>query len=250
MQPAAPPDLNSQPSSSTTLASPRRARGRPSAEQAAELREDFLAAALQSFLERGYAATSIEAVARDAGVAKITIYRRYENKEALFHEVVHRAVQNARASMQATLVRDDGDVRSALLALVERMYLSATDSATLALLRLVIAEAVRFPQLAKALYAENRYVLAPVVAYLADAHRSGRLHVPSPELAAVQLSTLAFGGVRFFISKPLAGAAERRAWAEGIVDLVMRGWALDAAPHAASHAGLDLPSVEDGAQSV
>ena len=214
MQPAAPPDLTLSPLSTSTL-SPRRARGRPSAEQAAELREDFLAAALQSFLDRGYAATSIEAVARDAGVAKITIYRRYENKEALFHEVVHRAVQNARASMQATLVRDDADVRSALLELVERMYLSATDPATLALLRLVIAEAVRFP-----------------------------------ELAAVQLSTLAFGGVRFFISKPLAGAAERRAWAEGIVDLVMRGWAPDAATHAASDASSGTPAIESGAQSV
>ena len=38
------------------------------------------------------------------------------------------------------------------------------------------------------------------------------------------LSTLAFGGVRFFISKPLAGSTERRLWAEGIVDLVLHGW--------------------------
>ncbi|MDP9898462.1 TetR/AcrR family transcriptional regulator [Variovorax ginsengisoli] len=237
MQPAAPPDL--------PLPSPRRARGRPNAEQAAELREALLSAALQSFLERGYAATSIEAVARDAGVAKITIYRQYENKEALFHEVVHRAVQNARATMQATLVRDNADVRSALLDLVERMYLSATEPATLALLRLVIAEAVRFPELAKSLYAENHYVLAPVVAYLAEAHRSGRLHVPSPELAAVQLSTLAFGGVRFFISKPLAGGAERRAWAEDIVDLMLRGWA-----PLANGTAFDRPGVGTGAQSV
>jgi hypothetical protein len=104
------------------------------------------------------------------------------------------------------------------------MYLSATEAQTLALLRLVIAEAVRFPELAKSLYAENSYVLAPVVEYLGEAHRSGTLHVPDPELAAVQLSTLAFGGVRFFISKPLAGPEERRAWAEGVVDLVLRGW--------------------------
>lgn len=203
----------------------RRSRGRPSLAQAAALREAFLASALKSFLAHGYAATSIEAVAREAGVAKITIYRQFANKEALFREVVHRAVSNARETMQATLVRRDADERQVLLDLVERMYLSATEPKTLALLRLVIAEAVRFPELAKALYAENSYVLAPVIAYLAEAHRSGRLHVPSPELAAVQLSTLAMGGVRFFISKPLAGPAERRAWAEGIVDFVLRGWA-------------------------
>ncbi len=92
-------------------------------------------------------------------------------------------------------------------------------------MRLVIAEAMRFPELAKSLYAENSYVLAPVIDYLAEANRTGKLRVPNAELAAVQLSTLAFGGVRFFISKPLAGPEERRAWAEDIVDLVMRGWA-------------------------
>ncbi|RZI96941.1 MAG: TetR/AcrR family transcriptional regulator [Variovorax sp.] len=203
----------------------RRPRGRPSAEQAAELRESFLAAALQSFLEKGYAATSIEAIARDAGVAKITIYRQYENKPALFNEVVHRAMGDARNTMQATVVQPGADVREVLLDLVERMYLGATQPKRLALLRLVIAEAVRFPELAKALYAEHSYVLAPVVEYLATAHREGRLHVPNAELSAVQFATLAFGGVRFFISKPLAGAAERRAWAEGVVDLVIHGWA-------------------------
>ena len=213
----------------------RRARGRPSPEQAAALREAFLSAALDSFLERGYSATSIEAIAREAGVAKITIYRQFDNKEALFREVAHRAVRTARETMQSTLVERGSDVRQVLLDLVERMYLSATEPKTLALLRLVIAEAVRFPELAKSLYAENSYVLAPVVEYLAEAHRAGKLHVPAPELAAVQLSTLAFGGVRFFISKPLAGSEERRAWAEGIVDFVLRGWmpAPPTAPEAA-----------------
>lgn len=208
-----------------TLDAKRRPRGRPSAEQAVELRESFLAAALHSFLDKGYAGTSIEAIARDAGVAKITIYRQFENKEALFREVVHRAVDNTRTTMQSTVVREGAGERELLLDLVERMYLGVTEPATLALLRLVIAEAVRFPELAKSLYAGNRYVLGPVIEYLAEAHRAGRLHVPSPELAAVQLSTLAFGGVRFFISKPLAGEAERKAWAEGIVDLVLCGWA-------------------------
>jgi hypothetical protein len=98
---------------------------------------------------------------------------------------------------------------------------------------------VRFPELAKSLYAENSYVLAPVVEYLAEANRAGTLHVPDAELAAVQLSTLAFGGVRFFISKPLAGHEERRAWAEGVVELVLRGWMPGSAEGAAPRGGPD-----------
>lgn len=203
----------------------RRPRGRPSAKQAVELRESFLTAALQSFLDKGYAATSIEAIARDAGVAKITIYRQYESKPALFYEVVHRAMGDARNTMHATVVKPDADVREVLLDVVERMYMGATEPQRLALLRLVIAEAVRFPELAKSLYAEHSYVIAPIVDYLAQAHRDGRLHVPNAELSAVQLATLAFGGVRFFISKPLAGEPARKAWAQSVVDLVLAGWA-------------------------
>lgn len=206
-------------------AAKRRPRGRPSIEQAVELRESFLAAALQSFLEKGYAATSIEAIARDSGVAKITIYRQFETKPALFYEVVHRAMGDARNTMQSTVVQPGADMRELLLDLVERIYLGATEPQRLALLRLVISEAVRFPELAKSLYAEHAYVIAPVIEFLATAHREGRLYVPNPELSAVQFGTLAFGGVRFFISKPLAGPAERRAWAEGVVDLVLHGWA-------------------------
>jgi len=211
----------------------RRARGRPSPQQAAALREAFLSAALDSFLENGYAGTSIEAIAREAGVAKITIYRQFDNKEALFREVAHRAVIDARASMQAVVVERSNDERQTLLDLVERMYLSATEPKTLALLRLMIAEATRFPELAKSAYIENSYVLAPVVAYLDEANRDGRLRVPSPELAALQLSTLAFGGVRFFLWRALAPGEELRAWAEGIVDLVLRGWAPDSKGDAA-----------------
>src|SRR4030095_3659858 len=128
----------------------RRSRGRPSPEQAAALRESFLTAALESFLDKGYAATSIEAIARDAGVAKITIYRQFENKEALFREVVHRAVSSARETTQspvrAPLFRPGSDARQVRVDLAARMSRSATEPQTLALLRLVIAEAVRFPE--------------------------------------------------------------------------------------------------------
>ncbi|WP_213955079.1 MULTISPECIES: TetR/AcrR family transcriptional regulator [unclassified Variovorax] len=203
----------------------RRARGRPSVVQAAELREAFLDAATQSFLEKGYAGTSIEAVARDAGVAKITIYRQFENKQALFHEVIHRAVEKARTDMHAALKGEQTNTEERLLELIEGMYLGATEPRTLGLLRLVIAEATRFPELAKLVYTENSWVLGPVVAYLEEAHRNGQLHVPNPELTAVQLSNLAFGGVRFFISRPLGGPVERREWAQGVLDLVLGGLA-------------------------
>lgn len=201
----------------------RRSRGRPSVVQAAQLREAFLEAATQSFLDKGYAATSIEAIAREAGVAKITIYRQFENKQALFSEVIHRSLEQARVGMHAALKGDTTDTEERLLELIEGMYLGASEPRTLGLLRLVIAEATRFPELSRMIYTENSKLLDPLVQYLAESHRLGKLHVPFPERTAVQVSTLAYGGVRFFISKPLAGPAERREWARGVLDLVLHG---------------------------
>ncbi|RZI72031.1 MAG: TetR/AcrR family transcriptional regulator [Variovorax sp.] len=201
----------------------RRSRGRPSVAQAAQLREAFLEAATQSFLDKGYAATSIEAIAREAGVAKITIYRQFENKQALFSEVIHRSLEQARIGMHEALKGDKTDTEERLLELIEGMYLGASEPRTLGLLRLVVAEATRFPELSKMVYTENSKVLDPLVQYLEESHRLGKLHVPFPERTAVQVSTLAFGGVRFFISKPLAGPAERREWAKGVLDLVLKG---------------------------
>ena len=201
----------------------RRSRGRPSVVQATELREAFLEAATQSFLDKGYASTSIEAIARDAGVAKITIYRQFENKHALFREVIHRSLDHARTSMHAALKGEKTDTEERLLELIEGIYLGASDPRTLGLLRLVIAEATRFPDLSRMVYTENSQLLDPLVHYLAEAHRAGTLHVPEPELTAVQLSTLAYGGVRFFIANPLASPTERRAWARGVLDLVLHG---------------------------
>jgi AcrR family transcriptional regulator len=212
----------------------RRSRGRPSLQQAIELRESFLAAALQSFLQKGYAATSIEAIAREAGVAKITIYRHFDNKEALFRAVVQRATIGVRETIQTTLVQGGQNERQVLIGLIERMYQAYTDPRWLTLLRLVIAETVRFPELGELFYAHNdQSLLSPVIAYLAEAHQAGTLRVPSPEFAAKQLSSLCFGGMRLFITKPLVDREERAVWVEGIADLVLQGWA--PRPEATAH---------------
>ena len=202
----------------------RRARGRPSAEEASELREAFLQTALRSFLDLGYAATSIEAIARDAGVAKITIYRQFSGKQGLFREVAHRAMERANRQMQQLMVSEGADTQEALRILVERMYLGLADPETRAMMRLVVGEAERFPELAASLYSYSRYVLAPVAELLARAHARGELHVPNAPVAAAQLAALTMGGLRFLISKPLANEAERRAWAESVLQLVLKGW--------------------------
>ena len=79
---------------------PRRGRPRPRppkapsnrASRAAERREAIVAAGLDEFIARGFAATRLDDVAKRAGVAKGTIYLHFNDKEALFQELIRTAI--------------------------------------------------------------------------------------------------------------------------------------------------------------
>ena len=84
----------------------RRRQGRPSgarARRAAERRDAILAAALEEFSARGFAAARLDDVAQRAGVAKGTIYLYFADKEALFQELIRAELSPWSArSMQAS----------------------------------------------------------------------------------------------------------------------------------------------------
>lgn len=65
--------------------------------------EVILAAAQELFLARGFRATTMEAVARAAGVAKPTLYARFPDKETLLRVIGERVVDDARATFAAAL---------------------------------------------------------------------------------------------------------------------------------------------------
>jgi TetR/AcrR family transcriptional regulator, mexJK operon transcriptional repressor len=67
----------------------RNRRGRPTAERAAAIDATIVAAALELFLECGYEAATMEAIAERARVSKGTLYARYPSKEPLFRAVLH-----------------------------------------------------------------------------------------------------------------------------------------------------------------
>jgi AcrR family transcriptional regulator len=68
--------------------------------QAAQTRQDILAAAHELFMERGYAGTPLAAIAKAAGVVVETVYRAYGSKAELFKAVVRAAVAGGAARAQ------------------------------------------------------------------------------------------------------------------------------------------------------
>jgi AcrR family transcriptional regulator len=65
--------------------------------QAAQTRQDIIAAALRLFLQQGYAATTMAGIAQAAGVVVETMYRAFGSKAALFKAVVEAAVAGGAA---------------------------------------------------------------------------------------------------------------------------------------------------------
>lgn len=68
-------------------------RGRPTAERAAELNPTIVTAALEVFLECGYEAATMEAIAERARISKGTLYARYPGKEPLFRAVLEERLE-------------------------------------------------------------------------------------------------------------------------------------------------------------
>jgi TetR/AcrR family transcriptional repressor of mexJK operon len=128
------------------LAAPRRG-GRPVQAQSQRIRDHILDTATAMFLSQGYGATSIEALAKAAGISKRTFYHRFEHKAALFGAVVQRLIMRLQPTDNARLFQ--GDTPDEVLTRLARIILRAVlTPEALALHRMVVGDASRFPELA------------------------------------------------------------------------------------------------------
>ncbi len=200
-----------------------RTRGRPTREEGEVLRKSILDAALQVFIARGLKAASMEGIAREAGVAKITLYRHYETKEQLFVEVARRAQLSVRARL-GTVANDDVPLETALRAIITKLYDGYTHPDYLAVMRMVIAEAGRFPKLGRAMLEDSQHISEPLVAYLQALKDKGLVDIDSPYDAAVQISGMASGAGRYVLLTPSRHPASRKRWVESLVSLFVKAW--------------------------
>lgn len=116
-------------------------------------RAQILEATQRLFLANGYGATSTDAIASEAGVSKQTLYAYYRSKEALLIAVLRRLIDPAAPDPFAHVMvdrcpADRAALRRALVALAQGMIAAMMQADYLALLRVIIAEAPRQPQLA------------------------------------------------------------------------------------------------------
>jgi AcrR family transcriptional regulator len=123
------------------------------AARAAERREAIIAAAMDEFIGRGFAATRLDDVARRAGVAKGTIYLHFKDKEALFEELIRTAIVPLvnRIGPPPDL---SGSVRDMIENFARAFIQEVVASRRADIIRLIVAEGPRFPEIADFYYRE------------------------------------------------------------------------------------------------
>jgi TetR/AcrR family transcriptional repressor of mexJK operon len=187
-----------------------------------EHRERVLRAATTSFLARGYA-SSVDDIARRAGVAKQTVYHHFASKDALFKAVAHDLTKRVLVELEA----GPQDPRTGLVRFAIAYRERVLGAQGIATFRTVLPEIQRFKALAKTMYAASGgEMVRQLAAYLGRAMDAGRLRRDDPQFAAELLLGMLVGQDRI---KRLFGVLQRNGSdaprSAQIVDCFLRAYA-------------------------
>ena len=191
------------------------------------LRDTMMHVALDAFMKDGFEGASLEAIARDAKIGKITIYRQFGTKEALFREVIAFARQSLREHVRSTITQDPPE--QVLRGVIARLVDVVAQPDFVAVLRLTIAEAARFPDIAADALRNSDFALGALVDYLARLESEGLIVIDDPHVAASMLAELATGGVRNLL-KPRSSGATRKQTVDAVYTTLARAWGLEPVP--------------------
>src|SRR3954454_17586139 len=157
--------------------------------------EIVLAAAERAFLAAGFGAVTMDAIAREAGVSKATVYAHYMSKEALFGAVIARLSERRFYGFSVEAL-DPVDIKASLTAIAIRFLDLVLSPEAIALNRIIIAEVIRFPALGAVFWqAGPERTRAQIEGFLRRAAASGSLAITNPRLAAEQFVALTRGEI-------------------------------------------------------
>jgi AcrR family transcriptional regulator len=125
---------------------------------------EILNAAMDVFVEQGFADAKLTEIARRAGIVKGTLYRYFDTKEDLFRAVVHQALSVHLHGLEQMGKTFDGELSGLISTLLMQAASRMADRQLPAILRMVISESRAFPDLATIWHDE---VLARVLNVLA-----------------------------------------------------------------------------------
>lgn len=150
----------------------------------ADARARIVDAAFAAFMENGYAATSTLEIATRARVSKRELYALVGNKQDLLIACIRARATRLQVPADMPVPRDRATLAQILAAFATRLIGEVTDPAVITMFRLAIADAVRAPEVARALDSLGREASrAALRQIMAQARASGLLEGRPADLA-------------------------------------------------------------------
>jgi AcrR family transcriptional regulator len=193
-----------------------------------------LKAAASMFLAHGFRAATTDMIQREAAVSKATMYACFPSKEAMFVAVIERECTAMAEAIRGSRAAPGNVAR--MLTEIGRSYLDFILSPTmLALYRVIVAEAPRFPDLGPQFYRAGPGVVTSMVAErLGEAAQSGEIDVQSVGIEAAAVLFLGMAraeGQLECLTHPDArpSAVQTDRWVQLAVTTFLRAFGVDAA---------------------
>lgn len=192
-----------------------------------EKRAAILEAAMALFPARGYDGVSMDAIAQQAGVSKLTVYSHFADKEALFSAAVGECCEQ-QLPHRVFEPSAGQSVRDALTAIAHGFMDLIMDERAVTLHRIMVAQAGQNSRLTELFFdAGPRRTLLDMEQFLRQAQANGSLQVPHPDRAAEHFFCLVKGIRHMHVLIGLCSspdASERTAHIDEVVDLFLRAY--------------------------
>jgi AcrR family transcriptional regulator len=159
---------------------------------------EIIAAALEVFADKGFAAAKLDDIAERAGVSKGALYLYFETKDDIFRAVVRDAVAPNITAIKAMAEAFDGPFAELAPMLLARAATILTNSRLPAVARLVIGESRNFPDLAR-IWHDTVIVMAlgAITDLIARAQARGEIRPGDPRNFAFSLAAPMIMGALF-----------------------------------------------------
>lgn len=191
------------------------------------------------FLRDGFEGASVDDIAQEAGVSKATLYSYFPDKRIMFSEVF-RSELNRDTADAGALLEVDLPVRQILPFIVQLISAHIVSEFGLAMFRVSVAEAERFPSLAREYYESGPIQLRrQLVRYLQHRAACGELEITDYDLAAdqlIELSSATLHDRALFMGREAVDTELLRKVSEGAVRMFL----------ACYGTGFGLPLPEEG----
>lgn len=177
------------------------------------------------FIQKGYASTSMDFIAQEAKVSKITIYKHFKNKAELFSHIMKEHCEKIFNDTPIIKYSPVSNPRIILTSFCNSFVEALLQPESIGLMRRIIGEVDLFPDLAKQIWQEGKMpILEAFCLYIQDEVTAKRLYTQNPEFAGRQL----FGMIKenlvypvWFGAKHLPNAQDRQEAIQKCLDLFL-----------------------------